>query len=200
MENHSYDNYLGMLPDRGEGFPLDGDGQPVASNPDADGEPDAGASPGLDAAAACVPSQSWHASHHQWDEGKNDGFVTSNEVIVPAAGDVDPALCQGAGAAVGMGYWTEDDLPVLLRPGPDLPGRRPLVQLLPGTDLPQPPLPHRRDRARPDRRRPQRPARLPAQRDDLRPAGPATASRGPTTTPLRATSPGSDTSSATGAG
>jgi phospholipase C len=26
MENHSYDNYLGMLPGRGEGFPLAPDG------------------------------------------------------------------------------------------------------------------------------------------------------------------------------
>jgi hypothetical protein len=28
MENHSYDNYLGMLQDQGEGFPLDSDGKP----------------------------------------------------------------------------------------------------------------------------------------------------------------------------
>jgi phospholipase C len=32
-------------------------------------------------------------------------------VVVPAGGDVDPADCQGPAAAVGMGYWTEDDLP-----------------------------------------------------------------------------------------
>ncbi len=32
-------------------------------------------------------------------------------MVVPAAGDVDPAECEGDGAAVGMGYWTEDDLP-----------------------------------------------------------------------------------------
>src|SRR5215470_16372181 len=29
MENHSYDNYLGMLRGRGEGFPLGVDGEPV---------------------------------------------------------------------------------------------------------------------------------------------------------------------------
>ena len=28
MENHSYDNYLGMLADRGEGLPLGPDGTP----------------------------------------------------------------------------------------------------------------------------------------------------------------------------
>jgi phospholipase C len=32
-------------------------------------------------------------------------------VVVPAGGDVDPAECEGDGAAVGMGYWSEDDLP-----------------------------------------------------------------------------------------
>ena len=39
MENHSYDNYLGMLKDRGDGFPLGDDGEPEASNRDANGEP-----------------------------------------------------------------------------------------------------------------------------------------------------------------
>ena len=29
MENHSYDNYLGMLRGRGEGFPLAADGEPA---------------------------------------------------------------------------------------------------------------------------------------------------------------------------
>jgi phospholipase C len=38
MENHSYDNYLGMLPGRGEGFPLGPDGQPEVSNAAMDGE------------------------------------------------------------------------------------------------------------------------------------------------------------------
>ena len=38
MENHSYDNYLGMLPGRGEGFPLSPDGRPDVSNSAADGE------------------------------------------------------------------------------------------------------------------------------------------------------------------
>src|SRR5262245_2284403 len=38
MENHSYDNYLGMLRGRGEGFPLGTDGEPIVANPDTDGE------------------------------------------------------------------------------------------------------------------------------------------------------------------
>ena len=36
MENHSYDNYLGMLRGRGEGFPLGADGEPTVSNPGAE--------------------------------------------------------------------------------------------------------------------------------------------------------------------
>src|ERR1700761_9581947 len=35
MENHSYDNYLGMLSGRGEGF---GDGEPAPANSGPDGE------------------------------------------------------------------------------------------------------------------------------------------------------------------
>jgi phospholipase C len=111
MENHSYDNYLGMLRGRGEGFPLGADGEPEPSNPDAGGEPVRAHHLTSTVQRPQVPSQSWHATHHQWNEGKCDGFVTSTELVVPAAGDVDRRLCQGAGAAVGMGYWTEDDLP-----------------------------------------------------------------------------------------
>jgi phospholipase C len=111
MENHSYDNYLGMLSGRGEGFPLGADGKPELFNPDTAGEPIRAHHLTSTAQRPDVPSQSWHATHHQWDEGKCDGFVTSTQVVVPAAGDVDAAACEGAGAAVGMGYWTEDDLP-----------------------------------------------------------------------------------------
>src|SRR5487761_1429346 len=111
MENHSYDNYLGMLQGRGDGFPLGADGKPEISNPDTAGEPVRAHHLSSTVQRPHVPSQSWHATHHQWDEGKCDGFVTSTHVVVPAAGDVDPAECEGDGAAVGMGYWSEDDLP-----------------------------------------------------------------------------------------
>jgi hypothetical protein len=37
MENHSYDNYLGMLADRPGGFELDAEGKPIATNPRSDG-------------------------------------------------------------------------------------------------------------------------------------------------------------------
>ena len=32
MENHSYDNYLGMLAGRGDGLPVDASGTPAAVN------------------------------------------------------------------------------------------------------------------------------------------------------------------------
>ena len=62
-----------------------------------------------------VPSQSLHASHLQWGEGRNDGFVTSAQTVqseakagTGTAADVDTA---SAAAAAGMGYWGEEDLP-----------------------------------------------------------------------------------------
>jgi phospholipase C len=101
MENHSYDNYLGMLPDRGEGFELGADGTPIATNPAGDGS----AVVGLRHLPTTVqvkgtPTQSWAASHLQWNDGACDGFVTSVKQTEP---DLDPTA--------GMGYWTEDDLP-----------------------------------------------------------------------------------------
>src|SRR6201992_4034353 len=78
MENHSYDNYLGMLQGRGDGFPLGADGQPDVSNPDAAGEPVRAHHLTSTVQRPQVPSQSWHATHHQWDEGKHTGFVTSD--------------------------------------------------------------------------------------------------------------------------
>jgi phospholipase C len=100
MENHSYDNYLGMLAGRGEGFPLDGDGQPAVTNLDATGSPVRAHHLLSTEQTKDVPCQSWYASQLQWNQGKMDGFVTSTQEVTP---DGDPA--------VGMGYWSEDDLP-----------------------------------------------------------------------------------------
>ena len=114
MENHSYDNYLGMLPARGEGFPLAPDGQPDVSNYTADGEPIRAFPLSSYAQRRGVPSQSWHATRLQWGEGKCDGFVTSAQAVQAearagtAADDVDTTV---EAAAVGLGYWTERDLP-----------------------------------------------------------------------------------------
>jgi phospholipase C len=100
MENHSYDNYLGMLRGRGEGLPLGDDGQPAVVNQSADREPVRAHHLPTTVQHSKAPSQSWHASHLQWAHGSCKGFVAGNQKVVP---DGD--------AAVSMGYWTEDDLP-----------------------------------------------------------------------------------------
>jgi phospholipase C len=105
MENHSYDNYLGMLTGHGDGFELGADGLPTATNPRGGAK---GASselvglthPGTTVQAKDVPTQSWAACHIQWNDGACDGFVASIEKTLP---DEDPAA--------GMTYWTEADLP-----------------------------------------------------------------------------------------
>ena len=100
MENHSYDNYLGALDGRGEGFPRDADGQPDVMNLDTEGNPVPVHRMRSTTQTEGVPCQSWHATHQQWNAGKMNGFATSAQEVEPGA---DPAL--------GMGYWTEEDLP-----------------------------------------------------------------------------------------
>ena len=113
MENHSYDNYLGMLQGRGEGFPLAPDGQPDAYNNTADGESIRAFHLPSTTQHKGVPSQSWHGCHQQWGEGKCDGFVTSAQAVqaLARAGEADGVDTAPEAAAVGMGYWTEQDLP-----------------------------------------------------------------------------------------
>jgi phospholipase C len=114
MENHSYDNYLGMLPGRGEGFPLGPDGEPDVSNLAEDGTSVRAFRLRSPVQRCGVPSQSWHASHVQWGAGKCDGFVTSAQAVQSQAragtadGDVDTAA---DAAFAGMGYWSQEDLP-----------------------------------------------------------------------------------------
>ncbi|MBI2703797.1 MAG: hypothetical protein HYX32_00690 [Actinobacteria bacterium] len=92
MENHSFDNYFGML-GRGDGFTLDGDGSPTNANPDFDGKPvrafhfPATTQPELE------PCPDWNACHIQHNGGANDGFVRSRSRYT------------------AMGYWTEADIP-----------------------------------------------------------------------------------------
>ena len=114
MENHSYDNYLGMLPGRGEGFPLTPDGRPDVFNDTADGEAVRAFPLPSTVQHQGVPCQSWHATHQQWGEGKCDGFVTSAQEVQAAARAgtaADPVDTAPAVATVGMGYWSERDLP-----------------------------------------------------------------------------------------
>ena len=97
MENHSFDNLLGMVPAlvRGRRH-VDGltlrRGRPVNSNPDAQG----GRVTATAALSPCQldgePTQTWNASHEAWDGGRNDGFVR-------------------ASGPVAMRFWDQRDLP-----------------------------------------------------------------------------------------
>jgi phospholipase C len=92
MENHSFDNYFGML-GRGDGFGLDTAGAPTNANPDAQGRPVRAYHFETTRQREGEPDPTWNAAHLQWNGGANDGFVRS-----------------GSGRTA-MGYWTGDDLP-----------------------------------------------------------------------------------------
>jgi phospholipase C len=90
MENHSFDNYFGML-DPSVGFQLS-DGVPTAANPDTSGQIVRAFHMPSACQADAEPSQAWNASHTSYADGRNDGFVL------------------GSGT-VAMGYWGGDDIP-----------------------------------------------------------------------------------------
>ncbi|MCU1450395.1 MAG: Phosphoesterase family protein [Acidimicrobiales bacterium] len=92
MENHSFDNYLGML-GRGDGFTLDATGKPTATNRDGKGNLVHAFHMPTTCQLDSKPSQSWNASHIQYAGGANDGFVISDS------------------GPVAMGYWTGADIP-----------------------------------------------------------------------------------------
>jgi len=114
MENHSYDNYLGMLRGRGEGFPRRRAGRPKGFNRGADGKAVRAFHLSSTVQRRGVPSQSWHASHLQWGDGRCDGFVASAQQVQSqaSAGTAGDEVGSAADAAAGgMGYWCEGDLP-----------------------------------------------------------------------------------------
>ena len=94
QENHSFDNYLGMLPvsgqPRADGFTFNAAGEPVNWNP-VDSERMYVYHQSGDIGAQDSGSQSWDDSHLQIDGGAMNGFAGT-----------------GPGS---MGYYTEDDLP-----------------------------------------------------------------------------------------
>ena len=91
MENHSFDNYLGVL-GRGDGLPVDRHGNPVAVNADATGRPVRSfRMPGF-TQLPHEPSNGWNASHIAMNGRRNDGFAR-------------------ASGPVAMGYYTPADLP-----------------------------------------------------------------------------------------
>ncbi|HLK00645.1 MAG TPA: alkaline phosphatase family protein [Streptosporangiaceae bacterium] len=92
MENHSYDNRLGMLRRRGaNGFRLGRDGKPTAASRYANGDVQHAFRMPTTCQISTV-SQNWHSSHVQYDNGKMDGFVI-------------------ASGPESMGYWQAEDQP-----------------------------------------------------------------------------------------
>ena len=93
QENHSFDNYFGML-GRGDGFTIR-DGVPTNSNPDVNGRP----VPVFHMSSTCdhtdQASQTWNGTHLSVNGGAMNGFVTSAD----------------KGGTGSMGYWDRRDIP-----------------------------------------------------------------------------------------
>jgi phospholipase C len=97
MENHSFDNLLGMVPHQVPGRrSVDGwrfqGGEPVNFNLDASGNKVIAAHGSSPCQLVGKPSQTWNASHESWDNGLNDGFVK-------------------ASGPVAMQFWDKTDIP-----------------------------------------------------------------------------------------
>ncbi len=98
MENHSFDNILGMLPHkvrsrRGvDGLPVSRRGTQLAINRDNSGKPVRARHAPAECQLPAVPRQDWNASHLSYGGGSNNGFVK-------ASGDV------------AMWFWDDIDLP-----------------------------------------------------------------------------------------
>jgi phospholipase C len=97
MENHSFDNLLGMVPYQVPGRALvDGltrrRGRIVDFNRDANGNRVFAQHATSPCQVHGKPSQSWNASHESYDGGRNDGFVK-------------------ASGPVAMEFWDRSDLP-----------------------------------------------------------------------------------------
>jgi len=102
MENHSYDNRLGMLFRPGaDGFRIGPDGLPTATNPYASGQIQHAFRMPTTCQLPARPSQEWTASHNAYDNGRMDGFVST---------PIDPLTTETVGG-VAMGYWQEEDQP-----------------------------------------------------------------------------------------
>ena len=92
MENHSFDNYLGVL-GRGDGLRLDENGTPANTNPDPRGRRIRSFPMPSTCQLVNQPASDWFAAHRSWNGGANDGFVRSPS------------------GAVAMGHFTRTQLP-----------------------------------------------------------------------------------------
>ena len=91
MENHSFDNYLGVL-GRGDGLKVDAKGRPLATNVDASGRPIRAFRMPSTCQLHGKPDNSWTPTHVSMNGRRNDGFAR-------------------ASGPVAMGYYTPADLP-----------------------------------------------------------------------------------------
>ncbi len=98
MENHSYDNVLGMQRGRGDGFTLGKDGKPTASNPWPQMSTVAPGGPKASLRAFPMPTpcqpdghpyNTWDAYWASYADGKMDGFVASQSGPV-SMGYIEP--------------------------------------------------------------------------------------------------------------
>jgi phospholipase C len=100
MENHSYDNVLGMQRGRGDGYALGKDGMPTATNPWPTTSVITPPGPGAVLQAFPMPdpcqpvgqpSNSWEAFWTSYADGHNNGFAQSRSGPV-SMGYVDPGV------------------------------------------------------------------------------------------------------------
>jgi phospholipase C len=102
MENHSYDNRMGMLFRPGaDGFTIGRNGMPTATNPYPDGKIQHAFRMPTTCQLSSRPSQEWATSHNAFDNGRMDGFVRT---------PIDPFTHEIVGG-VAMGYWQAEDQP-----------------------------------------------------------------------------------------
>ncbi len=92
MENHSFDNMLGVL-GRGDGLTIGAGGRPTNSNPYGPGKRLRSFHLPSECQLVGRPSQTWDASQAQFDGGTCQGFAES------------------ASGAVAMGYYEPTDMP-----------------------------------------------------------------------------------------
>jgi phospholipase C len=106
MENHSFDNYFGMVPQLPgrhdvDGFTLAPDGMPTATQT----APNGTVVRAFPARTPCQGSvsQSWVASHQAWDFGAMDGFLE---------GSSSWAMAYWDGGTLPFYYWLAQHFPV----------------------------------------------------------------------------------------
>ncbi len=97
MENHSFDNILGMVPYQVPGREtVDGltrkHGRFLNVNRDPTGQPVFAEHAASPCQLQGLPGQDWNRSHTSWDGGRNDGFVR-------------------ASGPIAMRFWDQSDLP-----------------------------------------------------------------------------------------